>query len=87
MDSAEDSVQAELKVSGEKEVKAGDIETTSGVEIINKNLHLATLTDKKASLEMILTIQKGIGYIPVEKNEEGAIQLAQLLWTQFFSCC
>lgn len=68
MNSSEE-VTATIKVSGEKKIKAGDIEVPSNVEIVNKNLHIAALTDKKAELEMTLTIQKGIGYVPAEKME------------------
>jgi len=70
MDSSEESLQAELKISGEKEVKAGDIKTPTGVQVVNKNLHIATVTDKKASLEMTFTIKKGIGYAEVRQNEK-----------------
>ena len=45
-----------LKAKGEKEVKAGDIKTNPQVEIVNPELHLATLTDKKAELDIELTI-------------------------------
>jgi len=36
---------------------------------MNKDQHIATLTDKKATFEMTLNIKKGIGYVPAEKNE------------------
>lgn len=69
-----------LKVQGEKEVKAKDIKTTSDVEIINKNLHIATLTDKKANLEIEMLVENGLGYLPAEqqikdKSEIGLISL------------
>jgi len=55
-----------LKVKGEKEVKAKDIKATSEVEVINPNLHIATMTDKDAEFEMELLIKSGRGYLPVE---------------------
>ena len=55
-----------VKVKGEKEVKAADIETNAQVEIINSELHIATLTAKNAVLDMELTVERGLGYVPVE---------------------
>ncbi|HOK35399.1 MAG TPA: DNA-directed RNA polymerase subunit alpha [Candidatus Pacearchaeota archaeon] len=70
----------ELKVNGEKEVKAGDIKTPSQVEIVNKDLHIATLTSPKAALEIEMEVQKGFGFELAEKLQEeeskvGAIYL------------
>lgn len=71
---------ATLKVKGEKKVTAADINVSSSVEVINKNAHIATLTDKKAELEMEMQISSGLGYVPVEarkkeKAEIGAIHI------------
>lgn len=71
-------VKIVLQVSGEKEVRAADIKTTSDVEIINKDLHIATLTDKKATLDMELVVQQGRGYVPVESRENEKVELGQI---------
>jgi DNA-directed RNA polymerase subunit alpha len=62
--------KATLKIRGEKEVRAKDIETSPNLEIINKDALIATLTDKKAELDMELTIEKGLGYEPTERMEK-----------------
>lgn len=62
--------KATLKVKGEKEVKGSDFKLPSQVELINKSCHIATLTDKKAELEMEIQIEKGIGYEPVERRKK-----------------
>ncbi|MFH1392903.1 MAG: DNA-directed RNA polymerase subunit alpha [Patescibacteria group bacterium] len=69
---------ATLKVKGEKEVTAKDIKTSSQVEVMSPDAHIATLTAKSASLEMELKIEKGVGYSTIEsrkreKQEIGAI--------------
>lgn len=69
-----------LKIKGEKEAKAGDLEFPSQVELINKDLVLCHLTDKKAELELEVTVEPGIGYAPVvaskkEKEDIGTIAL------------
>lgn len=66
---------ATLSVSGEKQVKASDFKLPSQVEIINQDAPIATLTDKKASLEMEIWIEKGIGYEPVEMRKDQSSEI------------
>lgn len=66
---SEEPQKAILKVKGEKEVKASDFQFPSQIELVNKNCHIATLTDKKSELEMEIQIEKGIGYEPVEMRK------------------
>ncbi|MFA4937320.1 MAG: DNA-directed RNA polymerase subunit alpha [Patescibacteria group bacterium] len=74
-----------LKASGEKKVTAADIKATSDVEIINKDLHLATLTEKKAELEMELTVRQGRGYVPVENREKEKAELGHIAVDAIFT--
>src|SRR3989337_2663257 len=60
--------EAPLVVTGPGEIKAGDIDLPSGVEILNPEAHIATL-EKKTSLEVYLTIGRGRGYRPAEDNK------------------
>lgn len=53
-----------LEVEGEGEVRAGDIMTSSDFEIVNPELHLATLDSNEARLSMELNVEQGIGYEP-----------------------
>ena len=59
----------ELNVTGPKEVTAADIRVDSEVEIVNPDLHIATL-GKDASLHMWLTIDRGSGYVSADKNKQ-----------------
>lgn len=61
--------KAILKIKGEKKIKGSDFKFPSQVELINKDCHIATLTDKKTELEMEIQIEKGIGYEPVEQRK------------------
>ncbi len=61
-------IEAPLVVSGPGEVTAGDIDLPSGVEVLNPEVHLATL-EKKTKLEIYLTIGHGRGYTPAEDNK------------------
>jgi DNA-directed RNA polymerase subunit alpha len=57
-----------LKAKGPGDVKAGDISPPAGVEILNPDLHIATL-GKTASIEMELTVERGVGYRSAEQNK------------------
>jgi len=58
-----------LKVDKKGVVKAGDFKTDETVEILNPDLHIATLS-KKIKLEMELEVARGRGYVPSEKNKK-----------------
>ena len=57
-----------IEASGECEVCAGDIKADGEVEILNPELHLATL-GPDATLNMELTISKGRGYVSADRNK------------------
>jgi DNA-directed RNA polymerase subunit alpha len=58
-----------IEAEGGGEIKAGDIVHGPDVEILNPELHIATLEDD-ANLYMEITLEKGRGYISAEKNKE-----------------
>ncbi len=57
-----------IEASGECEVTAGDIKADGEVEILNPELHIATL-GPDASLSMELTLSHGRGYVSAERNK------------------
>ncbi len=61
-------VEAPLVASGPGEVTARDIDLPSGVEVLNPDIHIATL-EQGTRLEVYLTIGKGRGYVPAEDNK------------------
>ena len=62
-----------IEAKGEGEVKAGDIQESADVEILNPDLHIATL-GPDASLSMELTFAHGRGYVSAERNKEEQAQ-------------
>lgn len=58
-----------IDASGEGEVKAGNIKTDSEVEILNPDLHIASL-DAGAHIGMEMTCDKGRGYVSAERNKQ-----------------
>ena len=61
-------VEAPLVVTGPGDITAKDIDLPAGVEILNPDVHVATL-DKKTKLELYLTIGRGRGYRPADENK------------------
>ncbi len=58
-----------LKAKGPGAVTAGDIAPPAGIEILNPDLHIATL-GKGGSLEMEMTVERGVGYRMADKNKK-----------------
>ena len=58
-----------LKVNKEGEAKASDIQLDSNVEILNPDLHIATL-NKKVNLQIEIQVGIGRGYCPAERNKQ-----------------
>ncbi|MDP9242280.1 MAG: DNA-directed RNA polymerase subunit alpha, partial [Actinomycetota bacterium] len=65
---ADEPVAVYLRAKGPGDVTAGDISPPAGVEILNSDLHIATL-GKAANLEMEMTVERGVGYRSAEKNK------------------
>lgn len=59
----------EIAAEGPCEVTAADIKHDAEVEILNPELHIATLADG-AKLNIEITIDRGRGYIPAERNKQ-----------------
>ena len=66
-------VSMHLEVSGEREVTAVDIMAPSTVELVNPELHIATLDNENARLEMELVVETGRGYVPADSKEDQPI--------------
>ena len=58
-----------LEVTGEGTVCAGDISTSADFEIVNPELHLATLDDPQVTLSIEFNVDQGVGYQPAVQNE------------------
>ncbi|MFU0799764.1 MAG: DNA-directed RNA polymerase subunit alpha [Xylanivirga thermophila] len=57
-----------VNAQGPAEITAGDIITDADVEIVNPEHHIASLNED-AKLYMEISVQKGRGYVPSEKNK------------------
>ncbi len=55
-----------LKVDGEKKIHAKDFEANPTVDIMNSDLYITEITDKKGKIEMEVIVEKGLGYSQIE---------------------
>lgn len=78
-------VELSLEAKGSKEVKARDVKTVSGVKIINPDHHIATLTNDKAELKMVLFIEKGRGFSPAEERTKERLLPGEIVLDAIFS--
>jgi len=74
---ARESRTFKLSVSGQGDVTAGDIDVGDDAEVLNPELHIATLAEG-ASLTMELEVQVGRGYRPAEWNKEGVQEIGRI---------
>lgn len=67
-----------LNHKGEGTITGKDLKLSGGVEVMNPDEVIATLTEKSAELEFEVQIERGVGYKEVEKDErkeKGLIKL------------
>jgi len=74
-----------LKVKGIKEVKASDIEKTGQVEILNPEQEIATITTAKGSIDMEITVRKGLGYISKETLQKEITDIGTIVLDASFT--
>lgn len=66
-----------IDATDEGEVTAGDIITTEAVEVLNKDLHIATLdTNSRLYIEMV--VEAGRGYVSADKNKKEGLPIGTI---------
>ena len=75
---SDEPVVLTLKSKGVKEITAKDIDAPGQVEILNGDLHLASLTDKSAELDMEITVEKGLGYVSKEIIQKERVDIGSI---------
>jgi DNA-directed RNA polymerase subunit alpha len=74
-----------LKAKGVKKVTAKDINVPGQVEILNQDLHIAELTDKAADLDIEITVENGLGYVPKEILQKDRVDIGSISLDAAFS--
>ncbi len=74
-----------LSVKKEGDVLAGDIECSSDIEILNPDLKITSLNKKTAKLNIEMTVEKGVGYVPVTLRKKTNKELGVILVDAIYS--
>ncbi|MEI8248982.1 MAG: DNA-directed RNA polymerase subunit alpha [Candidatus Taylorbacteria bacterium] len=76
--SSDEPVVLTLNAKGIKDVCAKDFEIPGQAEILNPELHIASLTDKSATLDIEITVEKGLGYVPKEVIQKDRVEIGAI---------
>jgi DNA-directed RNA polymerase subunit alpha len=74
-----------LKKKGEGKITAADIKGNAQVEIASPDVHIATITSKSGELDMELTVEKGLGYSPVESRKQEKLSVGTIAIDAIFT--
>lgn len=74
-----------LSVKGAKDVTASDIKVSGQVEVLNGDQHIATLTDKNASLDIEIVVAKGFGYVSKEVHQKEKVDIGTIAVDAIFT--
>lgn len=77
---SDEPIKVTLNKTGAGVITAGDLKVPSQIEILNPEQPIAEITSKSGKLEMEITVERGMGYVPREvhareKMEIGAIAM------------
>jgi DNA-directed RNA polymerase subunit alpha len=82
---SDENIVVTIKKKGEGPVTAGDIKLSSGIEVVNPEQVIATITDKKVELEMEIEVDRGLGYVPVENRQRDEKQIGVIAIDSVYS--
>tara|TARA_Y100001935_G_C17268820_1_gene490699 strand:+ start:525 stop:1481 length:957 start_codon:yes stop_codon:yes gene_type:complete len=74
-----------LKMKGENVVTAKDLELPGQVKVLNEDLVIATMTDKKAELDMEITVQRGIGFVQRDVLQKEKVDIGTIALDAIFT--
>lgn len=81
----DESQTVKLETKGVGVVTAGDIKVPGQVEVVNKDQHIADMTDKNASLVIEMTLEKGLGYVPKEILQKDKVDIGMIALDAIFT--
>lgn len=80
----DEPVKLKLNKKGPGKITANDFDKNSQVEIIDKNFYIATL-DKNGKISMEVTVERGRGYVPIERKKDEKLPLGTISIDSIFT--
>ena len=74
-----------LKMKGVNEVRASDLKVPGQVSVLNPELVLAHMTDKNVSLDIEITVEKGLGYVSKEMIQKNRVDIGSITLDAIFT--
>lgn len=74
-----------LSLKGVHTITAADIKVPGQVEVLNPELYIGSITDKKTSLNIELSIEKGLGYVPKEALSKEKVEIGSIVLDAIFT--
>jgi len=74
-----------LKVSGPKSVTASDIQVSGQVEVLNPDQHIAEITNKNTTLDISVTVERGLGYVSKEALQKDKVEIGTIAVDAIFT--
>lgn len=82
---SDEAQKVTLSVKGPKVVTASMIKAPGQVEVLNPDLYLAEITDKNTNLEIEMTIEKGLGFVPKDVLQKGKVEIGTIALDAIFT--
>ena len=76
---------ATIDVKGAREIKGKDIKCPTQLEVLNRDHHIATLTNKNAHFIAELTVERGLGFVPAEHLTREKVPVGTMILDGVFS--
>lgn len=70
--------KATISIKGAKNITASDIKVPTQLEILNKDVHITTLTSKDSEINMEITVEKGLGYVMKENLHKERVDIGTI---------
>ena len=83
--SGDEAQTIRLKIKGAQEVTAKDIEISGQVEILTPDAYIATITDKNTELDIEMTVEHGLGYVPREAHRKDRVDIGTISLDAIFT--
>ncbi|MCA9361070.1 DNA-directed RNA polymerase subunit alpha [Candidatus Kaiserbacteria bacterium] len=82
---SDEPVLIQLKKKGVGVVSASDIDAPSQVEILNGDQPIAEITSKSTSLDIEMTVEKGMGYVAREVHQKEKVEIGVIALDAVFT--
>lgn len=76
---------ARLTVKGPKAVTAADFETSGQLEVLNPDLYIAEITEKGKTLDIEVTVQRGLGFAPRDTHNKDKVEIGTIAVDAIFT--